>query len=389
MLVMTESVTWVAVGLAVGAATLALALAGVLVVWARRRPPAREEVERLLRESQERFEATVRELGEALESARAEGARARTISEIGASIDLDTVLTRTLETARALPGIDAAMIVIPVGREVPLVATLGLSEDEAAARVVAPPPDGPSPRATTVSYQYPDDVEGTEGPLLHGGLCVPLVGTEEDEPIGSLTVFWRRERAPADSTLAEVEALVAGTGLAIENATRFREARQQADLDALTNLHNRRYFHETLAREVARAHRYDRRLALVVLDIDDFKSVNDRVGHLAGDAVLSELAQRVHSVVRSADVPCRVGGDEFAVILPESTLADAEQLYQRLQFAIGARPSEASDRLRLSAGIAELRPDDSPLTFFERADEALYRAKDAGKGQAVAADGRA
>ena len=73
--------------------------------------------------------------------------------------------------------------------------------------------------------------------------------------------------------------------------------------------------------EVARAHRYGRRLALVIFDLDDFKAINDRIGHLAGDGVLAEVAERVRAVVRSADVACRVGGDEFAIILPESTLA--------------------------------------------------------------------
>ncbi len=183
-----------------------------------------------------------------------------------------------------------------------------------------------------------------------------------------------------------LEDLAASCGPAVENARRFREARKLADLDALTNLHNRRYFHDTLAREVARAHRYNRRLALVVFDIDDFKAINDRVGHLAGDAVLAQLAERVRSVVRSADIACRVGGDEFAVVLPESTLTDAEQLYRRLQFAVSTRATGPAERLHLSAGIAELAPEDDAVSFFERADEALFRAKETGKGQAVAAD---
>jgi diguanylate cyclase (GGDEF)-like protein len=138
-----------------------------------------------------------------------------------------------------------------------------------------------------------------------------------------------------------------------------------------------------LAREVARAHRYDRRLALVVFDIDDFKAVNDRVGHLAGDSVLASAAERVLTVVREADIACRVGGDEFAVILPESTRIDAEALYQRLELAMTTQPDDP-DQLRLSAGIAELRADDDAVSFFKRADEALYRAKALGKGQAIA-----
>src|SRR5215216_4500143 len=164
-----------------------------------------------------------------------------------------------------------------------------------------------------------------------------------------------------------------------------RRNRLLADLDGLTGLHNRRYFHELLAREVARAQRYGRELALVVFDLDDFKSINDRLGHLAGDAVLAEVAERVRSVVRSADVACRVGGDEFGIILPESTLADAEQLSHRMQAAVASRPIGDAGNLQLSAGAAELRPEDDATKLFERTDDALYRAKESGKAEVVAA----
>jgi diguanylate cyclase (GGDEF)-like protein len=90
--------------------------------------------------------------------------------------------------------------------------------------------------------------------------------------------------------------------------------------------------------------------------------------------------------VRSADIACRVGGDEFGVILPESTLEDADQLYRRIQHAVSSRPIGQAGNLYLSAGIAELRPSDDAVTFFQHADQALYRAKDAGKGRVVAAN---
>ena len=154
-----------------------------------------------------------------------------------------------------------------------------------------------------------------------------------------------------------LEELALRAGPAIENARRFQEARQLADIDALTGLHNYRFFHETLAREVARAHRYDRRLALVVFDVDDFKAVNDRVGHLAGDAVLAAAAQRVLSAVRGADIACRVGGDEFAVILPESTRGDAEALYERLESAMTKHPAARS-----SSGSPPASPSSGPTT---------------------------
>src|SRR5947207_3370764 len=219
--------------------------------------------------------------------------------------------------------------------------------------------------------------------LVQPGLAVPVPG--EAASIGFLAVYSRSsDHRFAEEEIRQLEELAQRAGPAIENARRFREARQLADLDALTGLHNRRYFHETLAREVSRAHRYGRKLALVVFDLDDFKAINDRIGHLSGDAVLAETADRVRDVVRSADVACRVGGDEFAVILPESSTADADQLYHRLLGAISNRPVGQAGRLSVSAGIAQLADDDDPTTFFERADEALYRAKEHGKAQVVA-----
>ena len=123
-----------------------------------------------------------------------------------------------------------------------------------------------------------------------------------------------------------------------------------------------------------------------MFDLDDFKAINDRIGHLAGDSVLAEVAERVRDVVRSADIACRVGGDEFAVILPESTLEDADQLYRRIQHSVSGRPIGQEGRIHLSAGVTELRSEDDAVAFFQRADDALYSAKEAGKGRMVAAN---
>jgi diguanylate cyclase (GGDEF)-like protein len=101
---------------------------------------------------------------------------------------------------------------------------------------------------------------------------------------------------------------------------------------------------------------------------------------------LAEAAERVRDVVRTADIACRVGGDEFAVILPESSLDDADQLYRRILTAVSTRPLGQAGKLYLSAGVAELRPEDDPVSFFQRADQALYRAKEAGKGRVVSAN---
>ena len=344
---------------------------------------ADERVGAVVQTLEKRMDELARELAGAVERAEEEGRRSRFLGEIAGSIDMDEVLARTLEAGTRLDGVDAALIRLEGMEGVPTVAAHGLSADGAEA--IAGPPDGSPARAIEVSYHYGPEAENGH-PLIHGGLAVPL--EENGGRIGYLAVYTRdASRRFTDDDVRELEELTHRATPAIENAQRFREARQLADLDALTGLHNRRYFHETLSRECARAHRYNRRLALIVFDIDDFRAVNDKVGHLGGDSVLAEAAERVREVIRTADIPCRVGGDEFAVILPESGIQQAEQLFGRLQGAISGRPIGNAGRLHISAGLAELKPDDDSISFFERADEALYRAKDQGKAQGVTADG--
>ncbi|HUK95040.1 MAG TPA: sensor domain-containing diguanylate cyclase [Gaiellaceae bacterium] len=371
--------------IAVGVALIALAVvvAILLLVLVRRSSRASEaRLRELAAEMNDRMKEMITELSASLELAKDESRRNRYLAELAGSIDLDEVLARTLEAAGTVPGVDAALV--SVGREDdrPTVVTRGLSAEEASRQAISGPPDGNEARAISLAYQYPPSAEGSAG-LIHSGLAVPVPG--EGGPIGFLAVYTRSaERRFAEAEIRQLEELAHRAGPAIENARRFREARQLADLDALTGLHNRRYFYETLAREVSRARRYGRQLALIVFDLDDFKAINDRIGHLAGDAVLAETAERVRDVVRSADIACRVGGDEFAVILPESSTADADQLYDRLLGVISSHPVGQAGQLSVSAGIAELREDEAPTAFFERADEALYRAKEHGKAQVVA-----
>jgi diguanylate cyclase (GGDEF)-like protein len=374
---------WLIVIVAALGGCLLLLLALVWLVSRRSGKRADERVGAVVQTLEKRMDELAQELAGAVERAEEEGRRSRFLGEIAGSIDMDEVLARTLEAGTRLDGVDAALIRLDGTDGVPTVAAHGLAAD--GAESIAGPPDGSRARAIEVAYRYGPEAEDPSG-LIHAGIAVPL--QENGSRIGYLAVYTRdASRRFGDDDVRELEELTHRATPAIENAQRFREARQLADLDALTGLHNRRYFHETLARECARAHRYNRRLALIVFDLDDFKVVNDQVGHLAGDAVLAEAAERSREVIRTADIPCRVGGDEFAVILPESGIQQAEQLFGRLQGTISGRPIGQVGRLHISAGLAELKPDDDSITFFERADEALYRAKDAGKGQSVTADG--
>ena len=230
------------------------------------------------------MDAMVRELTDALERTQHEGQRTRMLGELAGSIDLDEVLTRVLEAAGAIDGVDAALVTVaaPPGGE-PIVAALGLSADGGRA------PGRARPAGRTRGARDLDVVRVRAGGRGRRRRGDPLrrrrAAAGRDGPLGLLTVFTRAlDTTFGEAQVSELEELALRAGPAIENARRFREARQLADLDALTGLHNRRYFHETLAREVARAHRYNRNLALIIFDLDDFKAINDRIGHLAGDA---------------------------------------------------------------------------------------------------------
>jgi diguanylate cyclase (GGDEF)-like protein len=364
-----------------GTTLVVLAVVGVATWLSRRsRSAAEERSADVIRDLTGRIESMRGQLQAAVDAAQEESRRNRFVGELAGSIDLDEVLTRILDAVGALPGVDAAAISLSPVEGKPLFEAIGMTRDEAEQYAVSPPRTGARLRSISLSYEPEPEAEEA----IVRGLAVPLRG--ETEALGLLSVFMRSSSETTPDLEGELESLALRAGPAIENARRFSEARQLADLDALTTLHNRRYFHETLAREVARAQRYDRHLALILFDLDDFKAINDRIGHLPGDAVLAEIAERVREVVRSADIACRVGGDEFAVILPESSLEDADQLYARLRAAIAARPTAEAGSLSVSAGMAELKPADDPTSFFQRADDALYRAKAHGKGRIVAED---
>ena len=219
----------------------------------------------------------------------------------------------------------------------------GLAAD--GAESISGPPDGSPARAIEVSYRYGHDQAEPDG-LIHGGLAVPL--EESGSRIGYLAVYSRdSSRRFDDDDVRGLEELTQRATPAIENARKFREARQLADLDALTGLHNRRYFHETLARECARAHRYNRRLALIVFDLDDFKVVNDKIGHLArrrgarrgGRARARGDPHRRHPVPRRRR---RVRGDPARVRDPAGGAALRPAAGRRSRAARSARPGSCT-----------------------------------------------
>ena len=155
-------------------------------------------------------------------------------------------------------------------------------------------------------------------------------------------------------------------------------------IDALTDIHNKRYFMEFLDRELARSTRYDRPLALVMIDIDRFRAINEEHGHLGGDFTLRELAARVKGNIRKEELFARYGGEEFAVVLPETTCDGAARLADRLVKVVNETPfhyESKSYTVTISAGVATTLGEKniSLHELIRRADEKLYQAKNNGR----------
>jgi diguanylate cyclase (GGDEF)-like protein len=173
---------------------------------------------------------------------------------------------------------------------------------------------------------------------------------------------------------------------ALENAHLHSIVKWQAVTDDLTQLTNRRGFMQALEGEMRRGDRFGGSLSLVLLDLDDFKLINDRYGHHTGDEVLREVAKALQNRVRDVDVPGRLGGEEFAIILPQTDLAGGKRLAENLRVAIERVRIGAADRVTVTAslGVVARGAGETPADLLQRADVALYRAKGAGKNRVAA-----
>jgi diguanylate cyclase (GGDEF)-like protein len=168
----------------------------------------------------------------------------------------------------------------------------------------------------------------------------------------------------------------------IKNLALFERVKSMAIRDALTGLHNYRYFKETLLYEVERSRRYNTALSLLFLDIDNFKHINDTLGHLHGDAILRKVSGILKDGIRLADLLCRYGGDEFVLLMSQTPLEQAMLLAERLRRLIAQSALHEGGRgfgVTVSIGVASLQPGMSMEDLIKAADGALYRAKEAGK----------
>jgi diguanylate cyclase (GGDEF)-like protein len=202
------------------------------------------------------------------------------------------------------------------------------------------------------------------------------------ETIGLMEIADVNDRAftPQDVEFCQAVCDVVATSL--HNAMLYERARELALRDQLTGLRNRRFFDDQLEQALARADRSGRPVALLVLDLDGLKAINDAGGHPAGDAALCAAADALRRSVRRGDLPCRLGGDEFAVILPDAGAEAALAVAERARLALAAA---AGGRCSFSGGVAVDLTGRPPHELYRLADEAAYRAKTSGGGRTIAA----
>jgi diguanylate cyclase (GGDEF)-like protein len=289
---------------------------------------------------------------------------------------LDVVLRSAMQVARARGG---RLLVTDEVSGV-LVEQLRAGETETAAPLLdveARAPDGTEGRAL-------QDLTPVIGSEPVDALAAPLV--TEASVLGLLTLVGPEDGAFDDQAARAVGALAGQGAVAIENARLHRLIQKQARTDGLTGLANHREFQEQLAHEVERAQRFGVPVGLVLLDLDDFKTINDQYGHLAGDNVLKAVSGALRGAIRDIDQASRYGGEEFAVILPHTTIEGATRLAERLRQAIAERVANAPDgrqiRITASFGVAGLPAHSATqVELIATADAALYRAKQTGKNR--------
>ena len=221
-----------------------------------------------------------------------------------------------------------------------------------------------------------------------------LIPMRRSEPLDGVLVFSSSD--PQRFTPELASDFLAHLGLVaaicIENAVNRARLLRSGLTDFLTGFHNRRYLHARLREELARAQRARHSIICLMIDVDHFKRINDQYGHLAGDAVLREVAQRIDAEMRLSDTGARFGGDEFAMVLSHASIADGEKVAARVLQAVREQPigvgRGAEETVTLSIGVAAAKPGSGQRDYkvlaerlIAEADAALYRAKSAGRNR--------
>jgi len=205
--------------------------------------------------------------------------------------------------------------------------------------------------------------------------------------LGELTLTRRKKFTDDDTRL--LEDFLCKLIYPVRNGLLYREAQAAALQDKLTGLNNRGAFDSSLKREIDLAHRQYTPMSLIILDIDNFKTVNDTYGHSSGDLALQILAQSIKDTMRLSDIAFRYGGEEFTLVLSNTDEKAARLVAERLRFAtlqLSCSDGKRTFGFTISLGVAQLNQGESSSALFDRADHALYQAKKSGRNQTFCAE---
>jgi diguanylate cyclase (GGDEF)-like protein len=236
-----------------------------------------------------------------------------------------------------------------------------------------------------------NDIRGVDGYIAgyketRSEMCVPLVFF--GEKLGVLALESARLDAFDQPDVQPLEAVADICAAAIQNARYFEQAQQLAYLDGLTGIFNRRFFEMRIVEELERARRYESTMSVIMVDIDKFKKLNDEFGHMLGDEVLRQVSKLFQQQLRKSDVVCRYGGEEFAMLLPQTSCSDALDAAEKLRRAVEAFPFPGVARpVSISAGVASFPEFGTTRDeIVASADAALYQAKQTGRNRIISAD---
>lgn len=328
------------------------------------------------------------------------GRLVRVQKRIGTILERDLLLEALFEETAGMTGAEQASLMVLNPRTNELVVRLARGEHSAVIRKVALGPG-----------------EGIAGKVAQRGLPLVVPDLEKDErfrrrrrrryrsntflivPVmagGSVAaVINLADKADGPFTRADLEAVMAVLGhasIALQRSdlyARTKELQKISTTDPLTQLVNRRYFQRRSQEEIMRSQRYNLPLSLVMLDLDDFKGHNDRLGHIAGDGILVNVSKTLSETVRSIDVVSRFGGEEFAILSPQTGAEEALRVAERVREAVSTNPlspgrDSSTVNVSLSAGVATYPEQAGSLQeLLDNADRALYRAKRSGKNRVL------
>ena len=237
----------------------------------------------------------------------------------------------------------------------------------------------------SLSYSHPDKVFSYDQGVKKAHSCNYrlLMGGNN---LGEIE-FTRRKKFTDKETI-KLEYLLSALLNPLHNGLMYRQAVNSSLLDPLTSINNRAAYNDSINKEISLANRHQNPLAMIVLDIDHFKSLNDNYGHLFGDCVLRDIAKCISEHVRDSDMVFRYGGEEFIILLRNTCEQGANLLAERIRTAISQihfKYGDHSTRATASLGIACLKHDELEHDLFKRADDALYTAKDEGRNRSVVA----